>query len=292
MKSFKFKIKSIRIIIRRRIIKQFIKLTKPKEMKETSGYWPDMSYKDDTLIFRKKEFETTTLDDFTSKEKHETINIIGSGPSVNEIDKNLLQDKANIFLNGAISIAKENKLPILCLIIMDSTFIKNRFDLIKSIEEPCHLFLNLSSACAIAERDPSILEKHKITIFKISKGEHSNFFNHNESYFSKNLNHGIFDGGTVMSVAIQLAFHFSPKAVYLLGLDINNSTEPRFYEAKNNKLKSGLLKDYEKKILPFMTLSKKCYKRKNISLFNCSPVSKLPYDIIAYSDIYKKTNTN
>ncbi|GLT13155.1 hypothetical protein [Vibrio algivorus] len=292
MKSFKSKLNNKKIIIRRKIIKQFFKLTKPKEMKETSDYWPDMRYIDDILTFKGKEIKTVPINDFLSKETYSEINIIGSGPSVNDLDKSLLKDKGNIFLNGAINIATENKLPVLCLIIMDATFVRNRFDLIRDIKEPCHLFLNLGSACAIAERDISLLKKHKITIFKISKGNNLNFFNDEKSYFSKSLNHGIFDGGTVMSVAIQLAFHLSPKTVYLLGLDINNSKEPRFYETKTNKLKSGLLKDYETKILPFMILARKCYESKKISLFNCSPISKLPYNVIKYSDIYEKANTN
>lgn len=138
---------------------------------------------------------------------------------------------------------------------MDVTFVKNRFDIIKSIN-PCHLFLSLGAACAIAERDLELLKIHKITIFTVSKGDNTNFLSSGDSFFSKRINNMFFDGGTVMSIAIQLAYHIAPLYVYLLGLDISNSTEPRFYEIKEKSLKSGLLKDYDKKILPFMVLAK------------------------------------
>ena len=52
--------------------------------------------------------------------------------------------------------------------------------------------------------------------------------------------------------------------------------------------KSGLQKDFYNYILPFMKEASKRYKTKGIDLFNCSPISKLPFDIIPYSAIYEK----
>lgn len=274
----------LKIRFRRKLIKQYIKLIKPKSLRDTANYWPDMSYKDHTLLFRKKPINTLPINSLVDLycNTAKCINIIGSGPSVRCLDYSTLLHDRNIFLNGSISLAIEFQLPVFAFIIMDATFVKNRFELIQSLAEPCHLLLGLGAACAIAERDSSILERHKITIFTISKGNLNDFYSDGVSYFSNNLDFGFFDGGTVMSVAIQLAYHLRPETVNLLGLDIGNSGEPRFYELKGKALKSGLLKDYETKILPFMTLTSKCYSNKKIDLFNCSSITKLPYEVIPF----------
>lgn len=86
-----------------------------------------------------------------------------------------------------------------------------------------------------------------------------------------------------MSLAIQIAFSLQPKKVFLLGLDIGNAAEPRFYENNANKQKCGLLKDYETKILPFMKLTRHIFDAHGREIFNCSPITKLPYEVIPYS---------
>ncbi len=91
-----------------------------------------------------------------------------------------------------------------------------------------------------------------------------------------------------MSIGIQLAYFCKADRTYLVGLDIGNANQPRFYETNKNKQKSGLLKDYQEKILPFMKEASLMFKDEGMRLYNCSPVSKLPYDIIPYSDYLDK----
>ena len=68
-------------------------------------------------------------------------------------------------------------------------------------------------------------------------------------------------------------------------LDIGNAeTEPRFYEKEQDRIRTGLLKDYDELILPFMRLAAAWYNQHEYRIFNCSPVTKLPYSVIPYHD--------
>lgn len=264
---------------KRKIIKKIIKLTHNKSDYYKADYWPYVKEKNGSVYFKNKKIKTRNL--LNLDIKNQTVNIIGSGPSINNLNLDKLRIGKNIYLNGSISIAIENRIPILAHIIMDANFVYNRFDLIEKYTKNTNIILSLGALCAIAERDISILNNNNVYIFKtkkLSKG----------IIFTDDINHNIIDGGTVMSIAIQTMFYNHPKKVYLLGLDISNAKEPRFYENEKNKQKCGLLKDYEEKILPFMKEASLKFKNNNIEIFNCSPISKLPFDIIPYSGRYEK----
>ena len=95
---------------------------------------------------------------------------------------------------------------------------------------------------------------------------------------------GFFHTGTVMSNAIQIAFYVGFKEIFLLGFDLGNANQPRFYENTEDVVRSGLLNDYEEHIKPFMLLTKLASKKTGVGVYNCSPVSLLPYSIIPYRD--------
>lgn len=184
-------------------------------------------------------------------------------------------------MNGSINLSYDYNLPVFAHVIMDSYFVYNRIDLIQENKKPCKLIVSMGALCAIAELDINIIRRNEIYVFNTRSASSK------ESFSSKPDNYMI-DGGTVMSIPIQLALQSSPESVYLLGLDIYNANFPRFYEETKNQQKSGLIKDYYSKILPFMVAASNCYKNKSIPLFNCSPISQLPYTVIPYSDIYEK----
>ena len=266
--------------IRRRIIKKYIKLTHKKSEWFKADYWPDVTFKKDQWYFKQNKLDVLSLSSLELKES--SVNIIGSGPSINELDLVRLKETNNIFLNGAISLAHKEDLPIFAHVIMDSNFVYNRFDLLKnSAKNKSRLILSLGALCAIAERDFDIIRNNDIYLFHIKPISE-------KEKFTNNLDQYIIDGGTVMAVAIQSVFNANPSSTYLLGLDISNAHLPRFYEHEKHVQKSGLQKDFEDKILPFMVEAKKQYDTKEIGLYNCSPVSKLPFDIIPYSDHYEK----
>ncbi|MFA0525611.1 hypothetical protein AB4517_18750 [Vibrio sp. 10N.222.52.C3] len=263
------------IRLRRRLIKRYIKITHSKSSRYKADYWPDISVTEDGTFFRKKRISLIPLSSLSSDDN--PINIIGSGPSIQSLDYTKFTGK-NVFLNGAVVLAYEQQLAIDALVIMDANFVYNRFDLLTKLEQRTNLILSLGALCAIAERDFNLITRHDISVF------HQKKFSP-ECSFSHNIDEYVVDGGTVMAIAIQIFAHTTPDIINILGLDISNAHQPRFYEVKDNQQKSGLQKDYEEKILPFMTeVSQQLQGR----VFNCSPISKLPYTVIPYSSEYEK----
>ncbi|PMH45982.1 hypothetical protein BCU68_09310 [Vibrio sp. 10N.286.49.B3] len=270
---------TLAIKIRRKLIKKYIKLTHDKADWYKADYWPDIKNIEDEYYFQKNLIPTQKLS--TLQTEHDNVNIIGSGPSINKLDLAEIKNSANIYLNGAISIAHDKNLPVFAHVIMDFNFVYNRFDIIKNTKKGTNLILSLGALCAIAERDMDLLLSCNIFVFKTEKISASNLL-------STDIDSFIVDGGSVMSIAVQIAYRMQAPMIYLLGLDISNATQPRFYENDKNKQKCGLQKDYENKILPFMMEAAKVAQANGIDIVNCSPISKLPFDIIPYSNQYEK----
>ena len=263
--------------LRRRLIKRFIKLTHPKSQRYKADYWPDVKVRKDGTFFRGKAISLLSLSELSGFDNQ--VNIIGSGPSVKSLDHTKIEGK-NVFLNGAVALAYEHNLSIDALVIMDANFVYNRFDLLALLKQKTNLILSLGALCAIAERDYSLLTNHQVSLF------HQTKFTPN-TLFSNDIDNYVVDGGTVMAIAIQIFAQQKPQVINLLGLDISNAHQPRFYEAQGKQQKSGLQKDYEEKILPFMTEASRQLQGR---IFNCSPISKLPFEVIPYSDCYESSD--
>ncbi|WP_197283211.1 hypothetical protein, partial [Vibrio coralliirubri] len=87
-----------------------IKLTHKRSDWFKADYWPDVTFKEEQWRFKQNKLDILTLSSLELAES--SVNIIGSGPSVNELDFAKLKEANNIFLNGAISLAHKEDLPI------------------------------------------------------------------------------------------------------------------------------------------------------------------------------------
>ena len=255
------------------------------------------------VSYNNRSIVTKSLYEF--KKQFQSLNeifIIGSGPSIQKQPIEHLQQKNTILLNGAISLIASCKLRPLGIVVIDDSFIRKHLDMLNLIPTGTHLFLSYFALKEIIKNYPSLLQNPIYLVHEL-KFDNDVVPKSTEAKIQQfdKPTWGVFDGGTVMSVAIQIAAFIRAKNVFLLGLDIGNSnTEPRFYENKSNKCRSSLLTDYETKILPFMEIASKWFKINNLSLFNCSPITKLPYSVIPYFDInlvvynssYRSTNNN
>ncbi len=266
--------------VRRKIIKKYIKLTHPKSERNKAHYWPDITTSPDHVFYKTRQMGSTRLTDLAKQidqlsDHNSVINIVGSGPSVNDLDFQKLTEHANIFLNGSISLAIKHELPVAGHVILDPYFVFSRIDLLQNNLPRHNLILSLGAMCAIAERDITILERHDVFVF-------NEVILSADRLFSDDIDSYLVDGGSVISIAMQVAVNTSVQEVRLLGLDIGNAAQPRFYETKDNVQRNCLLSDFESKIVPFMQASASVYRKKGISLVNCSPISKLSYEIIPY----------
>lgn len=217
-----------------------------------------------------------------------SVYIIGSGPSIREQDIGKLKSKNTILLNGAINLIESSGIDPIMIVVTDSSFIRNRFEIIKAVPPNISLALQFSVVREILLRIPDFFESRSLFLLRereerisIEPVENRRFL----ETFSEIETFGVLHSGTVMSAAIQIAAYLKFSKIFLLGFDIGNANLPRFYETDNNKVRCGLLNDYEKEILPFMRLTKEYFdKCKNQHIWNCSPSTLLPYEIIPYFD--------
>mgnify|MGYP000000047602 FL=1 len=243
--------------------------------------------------FKEKIICTESLYSFREKyQSLENLFIIGSGPSIKEQPIELLKNKDIILLNGAIHLIKSHQLRPLGVVIIDDSFVRKNAGILSYIPSSTHLFLSIYALKEIFRKAPDLLHNPIYLVHELKcAGDIIPSDIHQCLYQFDKPTWGVFDGGTVMAVAIQLAAFISANNVWLLGLDIGNSnTEPRFYENQTNICRSSLITDYETKILPFMRLAAVWYRQNNKNIYNCSPISKLPFDIIPYNDINKILN--
>ena len=213
--------------------------------------------------------------------------IIGSGPSIRKQAIEKLADKNTILLNGAVTLIKDAGLHPLCVLVVDELFCRKRLDLLASVPDGTNMVLTFPAIKEIAFERPDIIRRNKIFLLHEKNQDFHGKLGIDEHYLSNfdKVTHGVFRAGTVMSAGIQLAAFMRVPNVYLLGLDIGNAeTEPRFYEKERDKIRTGLLRDYEDLILPFMKLAAAWYEQHEYRIFNCSPVTKLPYSVIPYHD--------
>jgi len=280
--------------IRRKISDVTYKTLLPKKKYHLIDTLPEMElslYPENWSVQFKNHFKGTIPKKYTFPKESE-INLIGSGPSISNQNFSSLQDKPVVLMNGTISLCSSYKFNKLYYVVIDSTFIANRFDLIKNnIPDNATIFLTPGVLHCILEFDNSFMKDRKIIIIEniqekylenkktINKVSEKNIVVENSSGISLNINNGYFNGGTVMYTAAQIALSFNPASIFFFGFDIGNSGQPRFNENKNNKLKSGLLKDYGVIVSSMSLFSNVCQKR-NIDIRNYSIISCLPEEII------------
>lgn len=286
-------------------VRRYLELTN-KKYSYAFSYYPDIKTVPNEngsfeVFFKNKKLLTSSSYGKLPRNPDE-VYILGSGPSVTKQNIAALKNKNVIFLNGSISAAMQYGIKPFAHIIIDNNFIINRSDMLLSFAqqstEKTPLFLSLPALEAALVFCREIIYKYEIFIICIKEQElkrsqlsprelPEEYFavsDDKQTAFSLDLNEGFWDGGTVMGHAVQLCHYLGVKNTYMLGFDIGNAAQPRFYENNKNRQKSGLLKDYESKILPFMTFAARMFKEFSQNIYNCSPVSKLPYKIIEYHE--------
>lgn len=147
--------------------------------------------------------EARRLIKFKDKHKNEDCFIIGTGPSINKMDLNLLNGYNLIGLNKIFLIFKKVKLDLNYLVAVNKYVIEQSKREIEKIN--CILFLNYIASKAIK----------KPHIYKIFSGGPYNF--------SRDMTMPIRTGSTVTYTALQIAYYMGFKRVFLIGIDHNFS---------------------------------------------------------------------
>ena len=94
---------------------------------------------------------------------------------------------------------------------------------------------------------------------------------------------GLFDCGTVMLRATQASLYCGAQEIAMVGFDLTNTQQPRFYERENQVAFSRIDRAYHL-IENHVSLFATACQARGVGLFNLSPNSRLPRSIVPYAN--------
>jgi KDO transferase-3 len=276
-------------------------------MSKISRFFKIVNGSGDGVIVWKNE-EICTLVPMThvlNTARSRTAYIVASGPSLKRLDITPLKNRYTFGVNGSIIKFLEQGICPEFYVIADEAFIYNRTYLLKDILQPStHCFFTPQVLSAICEVDPELLKGHpKITLFDnhfkpygkkaleyedivaLSKKDSDIVTQDGRIGFSLNPEKGVFTAHTVPYFALQIAYGIGFREIYLVGLDLGSTNqETRFYEGGKSAMPSHLDRDYQRAILPSFEVVKELIDKDVLKVFNLSPVSRLPDNVIPKKD--------
>ena len=301
--QFKFSCAKLFDKWRTSIFRRMLFLKFGKGYRHLHAYWPylKINFKEDgrnELFFKGKKIATTRSFAELKNKSFEELVIFGAGPSVRDVDLSKVKPQTAILVNGAMALA--NRLPggpLLC-IVFDYAFLWNErcWEMLRQLPPGTNLLTSDEFVGYALRQDRHLLDKFNLYVtcglpypymakersLEQLPAQYARVSG--RSAFSFDPAYGLFDGGTVLTWAIQMAYYLHPAVTYICGLDLGNFQQPHFYESEKTKIVSkGLLSDYQD-IEDFMRLACAVFKEAGLAIYNCSAVTKLPYEIFPYSD--------
>lgn len=274
----------------RKLYKVIYKYSHSRSYRHNRNYWPYYQIERSSEGYLSKiRFKSRLVIDNTQLEygSNQKCMLVATGPSIRNLQNALFQrpDIDYIGVNGAISL---DSVDFKHYVIIDYNFTTKRFDLIERVlKSQCNLFTTSRCLDFILRRiSPSEIRCQIKIIELIREGEIERFFGpkisvdlskdhfyEDQSYgFSMHIFDAAFDYFTVSYVALQVAYSLRYRTIYIAGLDMNNFSQPRFYEKTENK-QSTMLDHYSSVIFPAFDVAAKVFREKNIKVYNLSPES-------------------
>lgn len=228
----------------------------------------------------------------------EQLFVVGSGPSVREQNLAPLARSACVLVNGAVALCREGvvKQPY-AVVIEDARFIQEKGDMLRCLPKGTRLCLVGSAVQALGALDPALFEHFRLYYldgFETPYGKPrrslddvppQHYRRKGEAKLSLNLQQGHFGCGTVMYAGVQLGFHLRVRQLLLVGFDMTNFNQPRFYETPENAAWCGLEKAFHTRILPAFELAAETARELGITLQNCSHTSAVPRSILPFNPV-------
>ena len=248
-----------------------------------------------------KVVELMSTNELKDQEKGQCL-LLGSGPSVKDIDYKKVGNKPVFMMNGSIVLADKFKQNRILYVADDFGFICRNMDTIKSaIKESDLIFLNAPGLSHICSVNKMLLKGKKVVLiervnrfYNVPQMSDKLFYKnnkHNLNYvfagislvnrnynigFTKNLLNGYFGGRTIPYCALQIAYHLGYRDISMIGVDFTNIGERFYFEQSPEKTK--LKENYNRHILPSFKTAKKCSLKDNWELRIINSSSQLLID--------------
>jgi Kdo-III transferase WaaZ len=284
----------------------YIRLCKPRAYWHNRKFHPSLdiihSAPEIYSIFWKHKLMARATAASAVREQDGICNIIGSGPSISSIkEPRLLFDHKTIFVNGSFVIARALGAHPDYYMVTDKGFIRRNLEMFKSAALRSQaVVLNATALNAVCEVDPALLKKLPVIYVedlkhpfkkrslkkaqdRMQKEFDGSLLNHGHYNvaFSKDLSLGVFPSGTVVYAATQFAYGIGFQELRIFGMDL--SADGRFYQ-EDVPEPSVLYESYQSGIKPAFELVGQYAIEKGLTIYNCSPQSRLPDTIIKKID--------
>lgn len=289
--------------------KQIYRYTHPRAYRHNENLWPYVKISRastgeiNSLIYKKQPVPVIALSELKGAFAGEIL-LTATGPSVKEIAFEKLPDMPAFGVNGSYYL--NEKVNFSFYLIVDMGFIDERPDIVQKViaDDQLILFTTVHGIVRILDKFSlnsvkcrlSVIEDISCKVFqpKISHKDlfksYSNIntisFSGQEIGFNSDICYGIFDAGTVIYWSFQLLLFLGFNFIYIIGLDMNNFDQPRFYENPAEKQPSMLSHKLHDIIIPSFRHASKIMQENKITVLNLSVMSAID------EEIFKKANYN
>ncbi|KAA8733189.1 lipopolysaccharide biosynthesis protein [Acinetobacter qingfengensis] len=279
--------------LKRDFFKFIYKFSHPKSYKHNRRYWP--YYR--VIRNSKQQIEKIYFNNILVCENHliqnldisNNIMLVATGPSIAQLNADIfIQENLDYLgVNGAISLENIN---FKYYVIIDHNFIANRFDLVEKVLKTDGIFFTTPRCLdSILRKIEFTNIQRKIQVIETVTHDHIDVFMQerrsvnrqhpsytfiNQLGFSKNIYDGVFDYLTVAYTALQIIYTLNYSTIYLAGIDMNNFSQPRFYENQDNQ-QPTLLNIHTGTILQAFDVANTCFEKQHIRVFNLSLTSAI-----------------
>jgi hypothetical protein len=218
------------------------------------------------------------------------IVIVGTGPSLATQATQRIPIESALLLNGAIHLIDPQGPRPLGVVIEDERFVWRHWQTIVAKVPPgTHCYLSTSAIRTLCELAPGWLAlqtvHHLDFVHRPYGGKRPSadalgslaflsWADDDNVAISLLPQVGLMPAGTVATSAAQLALWFSPSRIGFAGIDLTNTSQPRFYETVSSKAMSRIGLASERILATFRVFRDECAQR-GIALENYSPASRL-----------------
>ncbi len=235
-----------------------------------------------------------------------SVFLVASGPTVNDFPFYKHRDGFFVAMNGSICKMVEERIRPTLYLCDDPSFPENRMKLIKlALDNSDFILFSKEVLDVVFRLDENILVGRNVFLLeKVNRLNGEKVFSDRRFSwnirkdkelvskfslfspkkcsigFSVNLEKGYFSARTIPYVALQVVHYMGAGKVYLVGMDLNQE-QGRVYEKGKKALPSSLSEHYSRNIFPsFKLVSERIIKKDVFEVYNLSPSSRLPSNVI------------
>jgi len=258
------------------------------------AWWPGLALtlpsRGDGAIHYRGRFVAPLLPYPAPSEGRDEIIIVGSGPSLAAQARERIPLESALLLNGAIHLAGPHAPRPLGVIIEDERFVYRHWrTIVARVPAQAHCYFSTGVIRALCETAPEWLASQSIHHLDFVHRPYGKkrpdaaglrnlpflrWSDDGKAAISLSPELGLMPIGSVAGSAAQLALSLAPSRIGLAGIDLTNTSRPRFYESDADKAMSRIGAASERILATFSIIRDECARR-GIVLENYSPVSRL-----------------